>query len=140
MKGGGTNYFQGLEKAKQAIANDQRKSSIVMIFISDGGDGSGKDCVAIIRQLKEQYGVNHNFVCHTVDFGSGISQGSSATQLLTNMAAARGGRTYSANTSDDLKNVFNHIAANSTTSVALVERFSAILAQKISVKIMVDYL
>ncbi|CAF3456667.1 unnamed protein product [Rotaria socialis] len=140
MKGGGTNYFQGLEIAKQAIANDQTKSSVVMIFMSDGGDGSGKDCVAIIRQLKQQYGVNHNFVCHTVGFGSGISQGSSAAQLLTNMAAASGGRTYSAQTGNDLKTVFNHIAANSTTSDALVERFSEILAREISVKIMVDYL
>jgi Mg-chelatase subunit ChlD len=140
MNGGGTDYCAGLNTAKTAIATDTTRSSIVMIFMSDGGDGSGKDPVALVRQLKVTYTNNHNFVCHTVGFGSGIAQGSSAAQLLANMASVGGGQAYSALTGAELQTVFNRIAANSTTSDALVERFSTILAREISVKIMVDYL
>ncbi|CAF5035854.1 unnamed protein product [Rotaria sp. Silwood1] len=93
-----------------------------------------------IVSLRWNYGTNHKFVCHTVGFGSGIARGSKEAQLLQNMASDGGGRAYSALTGAELQTVFNHIAANSTTSDALVERFSAILAQNISIKIMVDYL
>ncbi|CAF4820506.1 unnamed protein product, partial [Rotaria sp. Silwood1] len=140
MNGGGTDYCQGLNKANQAIAADHTASSVVMIFMSDGADGSRGDPVALIRQFKQNYGTNHKFVCHTVGFGSGIARGSKEAQLLQNMASDGGGRAYSALTGAELQTVFNHIAANSTTSDALVERFSAILAQNISIKIMVDYL
>lgn len=140
MIGSDTNYCLGLQKANETLAADNTTSSIVMIFMSDGADGSGKDPVPIVQQLKQQYGMNHNFVCHTVGFGSGVAPGSSSAHLLQKMASAGGGQTYSAKTGHDLQTVFTHIAANSTTSDALVKRFAAILAQEISVKIMVDYL
>ncbi|UJR07196.1 hypothetical protein I4U23_011484 [Adineta vaga] len=140
MRGGGTNYCAGLKQASSAIAADRTASSVVMIFMSDGGDGSGGDPTELVRQLKQQFGTNHNFVCHTVGFGSGVAAGSSAARLLANMASVGGGRAYSALTGAELQTVFSNIAANSTTSDALVERFSAILAREISVKIMVDYL
>ena len=56
------------------------------------------------------------------------------------VATTGGGKTYLANDDVELKNVFSKIAANSTTSDALVAGFSEILAREISVKIMVDYL
>lgn len=138
--GAGTDYCKGLQQANQAIAADNTKTSIVMIFMSDGANGGGGDPIAIMKQLKQQYGTNHNFVCHTIGFGPGMSPGCSEALLLQNMALAGGGAAYSAKTGADLHTVFTHIAANSTTSDALVERFSAILAREISVKIMVDYL
>ena len=140
IQGGGTDYCRGLQQARATIAADNTTSAIVMIFMSDGADGSDGNPATIVEQLKQQYGTNHNFVCHTVGFGSEISSGSKEEQLLQKMASVGGGRAYSAMTSADLKTVFNHIAASSTTSDALVERFSTILAREISVKIMVDYL
>jgi hypothetical protein len=140
LKAGGTEYSAGLRAAQQAIAADHTGSSIVMIFMSDGANCGGEEPVALIRQLKQSYGVNHNFICHTVGFGPGVAPGSAEAQLLANMASTGGGQTYSALDGAQLKNVFGSIAANSTTSDALVERFSAILAREISVKIMVDYL
>ncbi|CAF1076967.1 unnamed protein product [Adineta ricciae] len=111
-----------------------------MIFMSDGGDGSGQDPTGIVQEFKQQFGANHNFVCHTVGFGAGIAAGSSAAELLKNMASVGGGQVYSALTGTELQTVFNQIAANSTTSDELIERFSAIIAREINVKIMVDYL
>ncbi len=140
LKSGGTTYSEGLKEAAKAMAADRTASSIVMIFMSDGGNGDGEDPLALIRQFKQSYGKNHNFMCHTVGFGSDIAPGSSEAQLLANMASAGGGQAYSAKDAVQLKTVFGNIAANSTTSDALVERFSAILAREISVKIMVDYL
>ena len=141
LNGGGTIYSAGLTKAGAAIAADHTASSVVMIFMSDGGNDPGdQDPLAMIRQLRQSYGSNHNFICHTVGFGSGATSGSGAGLLLANMASAGGGQAYSAQTGSQLGTVFGTIAANSTTSSALVDRFSAILAREISVKIMLDYL
>jgi Mg-chelatase subunit ChlD len=141
LNGGGTEYSVGLRGAQNAIAADKTRSSIVMIFMSDGAnDVQDNDPVALIRQFKQSYGGNHNFICHTVSFGSGVAPGSAEAQLLAKMALAGGGQTYSALNDAQLNNVFGRIAANSTTSDALVARFSEILAREISVKIMVDYL
>ena len=140
LKGGGTVYSAGLTVAERAIASDKTSSSVVMIFMSDGANGGGEDPLALISRLKQSYGQNHNFVCHTVGFGPGVTSGSSAAALLANMASASGGQAYSAQNGVQLGTVFGTIAANSTTSSALVERFSKILAGEISMKIMVDYL
>jgi len=139
LRGGGTVYSEGLKEAEKAIAVDRTASSIVMIFMSDGG-GGGDDPLTLIRQFKQKYSQNHNFICHTVGFGYGIAQGNSAAQLLANMASAGGGQTYSAVNGVQLRTVFGNIASNSTTSDALIERFSSILAREISVKIMMHYL
>jgi Mg-chelatase subunit ChlD len=140
LRAGGTTYSAGLREAQNAIATDGTASSVVMIFMSDGANYGGDDPVALIRQFKQNYGGNHNFICHTVGFGSGIAPGSAEAKLLANMASTSGGQPYSALDGAQLKNVFGNIAANSTTSDALVQRFSEILAREISVKIMVDYL
>lgn len=140
LKNGGTTYSAGLEQARQAIDADRTASSVVMIFMSDGGNCGGIGPVELIRQFKQNYNTNHRFVCHTIGFGSGIAPGSSAYQLLASMASTGGGQSYSAMNSIELKNVFGTIAANSTANNALVDRFSSILAREISVKIMVDYL
>ena len=140
LRGGGTVYSAGLQQARIAINADKTASSVVMIFMSDGGNGGGEEPVALIGQLRQNYGGNHNFICHTVGFGSGVAPGTPPAQLLASMATTGGGQAYSAMSAVELKNVFGNIAANSTTSGALVERFSEILAGEISVKIMVDYL
>jgi Mg-chelatase subunit ChlD len=141
LNGGGTAYTAGLKEAQKTIAADKTRSSIVMIFMSDGAnDVHDGDPVALIHQFKQSYGKDHNFICHTVGFGSGVASESPEAQLLAKMASAGGGQTYSALNGAQLNNVFGRIAANSTTSDALVARFSEILAREISVKIMVDYL
>ena len=140
MHGGGTSYCAALNAANNVIVADQTASSVVMIFMSDGANCDDGDPLALVRQCKQQCAVNHNFICHTVGFGPAIAEGTPQAQLLANMASIAGGRAYSALTGADLQTVFNNIAANSTTSNALVERFSSILAHEISIKIMIDHL
>ena len=140
LHGGDTVYSAGLNEAAKAINSDQTASSVVMILMSDGGNRGGEDPLALVRRFKQNYGRNHNFICHTISFGSGAGSRSRAGILLTSIASAGGGQAYSAETGEELGTVFGDIAANSTTSSALVERFSDILAREISVKIMIDYL
>jgi uncharacterized protein YegL len=138
--GGGTNYYAGLNEADKEIANDKSTSTVVMIFMSDGGDtNKQQDPIATMRQIKQKY-ANHNFKCHTVGFGNDVKAGTSAAQLLTNLASAGGGEMHYALTGLELLSVFGKIAADSTVSGTLVHRFSEILARDISVKIAVDYL
>jgi Mg-chelatase subunit ChlD len=135
---GGTTYIAGLQSADTVIAGDTSTSSVVMIFMSDGGDG-GPNPLPKINEFHQKYR-NKNFICHTVAFGSGVSQGSSAAQLLQNMATQGGGKLYYALNNADLVSAFSSIAANCTVSGTLVDRFAEILSREISVKIMVDYL
>lgn len=140
MHGGGTSYCTALNAANSVIAADETASTVIMIFMSDGANEDKGDPLTLIEQFKQQYAANHNFICHTVGFGPAIVVGTPQAQLLANMASVAGGRAYSALTGAELQTVFNDIAANSTTSNALVERFSSILAHEISVKIMIDHL
>lgn len=136
---GGTNYCSGLSEAEKEIVADNTASSIMLIFMSDGGDGSGGNPVEMIKQLKAKCDARHSFVCHTIGFGSDVSQGSNAEKLLKEMAAAGQGGMYSAQNADGLVYVFSKIAASSAASDALIERFSEILAESISLKITTDF-
>ncbi|CAF3967014.1 unnamed protein product [Rotaria sp. Silwood1] len=140
IQNGGTDYAQGLKEATKAIENDNTKSSIVMIFMSDGADCGSGNPENIITQLKTKYTGNHNFICHTIGFGKDITNGSEEEKKLIRMANNGGGQMYKAVTGAELIKTFGQIAANSTTSSALIERFSEILSRDINTKIMVDYL
>lgn len=140
LRGGGTTYSAGLQQAAAEIDTDKTASSVVMIFMSDGKNGGGNDPVALVQQFKQRFGTNHNFICHIIGFSAGAARGSGPFNLLSRMAETGGGQIYSAMSARELKNVFGTIAANSTTSDALVDRFASILAREISVKIAVDYL
>jgi hypothetical protein len=111
-----------------------------MIFMSDGEDGSKQDSVALMGMIKNQFECNHKFICHTVGFGNGITKGSPPAELLKKIAAAGGGKAYSALNGIELKNAFEEVAINSSTSNILIEHFSDVLAHEISDKILVDYL
>ena len=139
LANGGTDYCVGLNEADRQIAADQSASSVLIIFMSDGGDGSGQNPLDLVHQMKQKYSKKHNFVCHTIGFGPDIKPGSTAEKLLKDMASVGGGKMYSAKDGEVLLGVFGEIAANSTTSDALVERFSEILAENISVKITLDF-
>ncbi|CAF2481281.1 unnamed protein product [Rotaria sp. Silwood2] len=137
---GGTNYYIALEEAKKVIEADSTKSSVVMIFMSDGQDLSRTDPKAFVGQLRMTYGTRHNFICHTVAFGDEFAGKDKNAGLLKDMAVAGGGEAYTALTDDDLKIVFSTIAANNTATDALVKRLSDALAEEISTKIMIDFL
>lgn len=139
LANGGTNYCVGLKEADKQMSADQSTSSVLIIFMSDGGDGSGENPVDLVRQIKQKHTKKHNVVCHTIGFGPDIKSGSTAEKLLQEMASVGGGQMYSAKDGEVLRKVFGEIAANSTTSDALVERFSEILAENISVKITLDF-
>ncbi|CAF1312641.1 unnamed protein product, partial [Rotaria sordida] len=140
IHGGGTDYAKGLKEATKEIDNDKTKASIVMIFMSDGADGGSENPENIITQLKSKYTKDHNFICHTIGFGGGIRKGSEEEKKLKRMADNGGGEMYKAETGNELIKKFEDIAANSTTSSALIERFSEILSRDINTKIMIDYL
>ncbi|CAF3088423.1 unnamed protein product [Rotaria sp. Silwood2] len=140
IHGGGTDYAKGLKEATKEIENDKTKASIVMIFMSDGTDDGSESPENIISQLKSKYAKDHNFICHTIGFGPDITKGSEEEKKLHRMANNGGGEMYKAETGNELIKKFGDIAANSTTSSALIERFSEILSRDINTKIMVDYL
>ncbi|CAF4472667.1 unnamed protein product, partial [Rotaria sp. Silwood2] len=137
---GGTDYAKGLKEATKEIEHDKTKASIVMIFMSDGADGGSESPENIISQLKSKYTKDHTFICHTIGFGPDITKGSEEEKKLHRMANNGGGEMYKAETGNELIKKFGDIAANSTTSSALIERFSEILSRDINTKIMVDYL
>jgi Mg-chelatase subunit ChlD len=139
MQGGGTNYLAGLEYADLSIGKDTSKSSVIMIFMSDGEDG-GSDPLPKMRSLRQKYSSNHAFVCHTIGFGSDIASGSTATKLLSAMAREGGGSMHSAVTNVELLNVFNKLAADCTVTGTLVAQFAEIISKEVSWKIMLDYL
>ncbi|CAF4918463.1 unnamed protein product [Rotaria sp. Silwood2] len=107
--------------------------------MSDGEDGGDGNPPQMITEMKRKFKDKHNIICHTVGFGSGIQPGTRSATLLQQMATNGEGKSYSANTAIDLQEVFGKIAANSTTSDELIERFSEILAKNISMKITDDY-
>eukprot|EP00882_Tetradesmus_deserticola_P026193 GHRQ01028850.1.p1 GENE.GHRQ01028850.1~~GHRQ01028850.1.p1 ORF type:complete len:104 (-),score=57.46 GHRQ01028850.1:249-560(-) len=103
--------------------------------MSDGCDG-GSSPVAAMQQLHAKYN-SRNLQVHTIAFGH--SYGSGAT-LLQSMAAAAGGQFHAAAGGLQLSQVFVQIAAECTAVDGLVKRFSEILSDMITVKVMVDYL
>jgi Mg-chelatase subunit ChlD len=132
----GTVYLAGLQAADQVLSYDQTQTSIVMIFMSDGGDG-GSDPLPTLRQMRERY-VRRNFVCQTVAFGPYCQGG--AEQLLSNMATSTGGRLHKAISGMDLIATFKSIAGDCNVSGTLIERFGEILSREINMKIAIDYL
>jgi hypothetical protein len=136
---GGTNYLSGLQEAAKVIANDTSTSTVMMIFMSDGGDG-GPDPLPTISNLRQNYLKSHNFICHTIPFGEDVTPGSKAANLLQSMASNGGGQMYPALTGDELKQVFQKIAADCTVANSLIADFTKILSEEISWKIMADCL
>ncbi|CAF4010268.1 unnamed protein product [Rotaria sp. Silwood2] len=135
----GTAYITGLQSADAAISRDNSKSSVVLIFMSDGGDG-GAPPLPTIDSLVQKYRSNHNFICHTVGFGNDVKPGTTPAKLLSDMATHGRGNMYPALDGLQLAEAFGKIAADCTVSGTLVNRFAEILSREISVKIAVDYL
>jgi uncharacterized protein YegL len=129
--GGGINYLSGLQEADKVIANDTSTSTVIMIFLS-GGTDLGPDPLPTMSKLRQNYLKNHNFICHTFLFGSDVSPGSRAANLLQNMAKNGGGQMYSALTGNTFKQVFQEIPADCTVANSLVADFTKILSEKIS--------
>ncbi|CAF3438283.1 unnamed protein product, partial [Rotaria sp. Silwood2] len=129
MNGGGTNYLTGLQEADKVIAADTSPSTVMMIFMSDG-DNDGPDPLPTMSILRQKYLRSHNFICHTIPFGSGAQSGSDAANLLQSMATNSGGQMYPALTGDELKQVFEKLAADCTVANSLVADFTKILSEE----------
>jgi hypothetical protein len=103
--------------------------------MSDGCDGGGNP-VNSMQQLHAKYS-SKNLQVHTIAFGQSYGSGEA---LLRSMAQAAGGQFHAAAGGLQLSQVFVEIAAECTAVDGLVKRFSEILSEMITVKVMVDYL
>ncbi|CAF0828747.1 unnamed protein product [Didymodactylos carnosus] len=139
-KRGNTNYLAGLTLADSIIAQDRSNSSVIMIFMSDGLD-QGLNPIPKINELRLKYSSNHRFVCHTVGFGAEMRSETGARNLLRQIATVGVGQMYTALDGLQLQQVFGEIAQGCTiVSDTLVKRFVEILSEKISMKLLLDFL
>lgn len=137
---GGTAFGPALQQCNSLLASTPRGYTPILIFMSDGEDGNS-GAVQEMQSLYNRYS-SRNLQVHTIAFGAAArgSYGSGAS-LLQNMAqVAPGGRFHTAVSGVQLSQVFVQIAAECGAVDGLVKRFSEILSDMITVKVMVDYL
>eukprot|EP00775_Hariotina_reticulata_P003371 gene3371-3646_t len=132
---GGTYFAPALQACDGLIRSTPAGLTPILVFMSDGCDGRG-GAVQAVQQLHRAY-AGMNLQVHTIAFG--MSHGSGNT-LLRDMASAAGGQFHQAAGGMQLSQVFVQIAAECTAVDGLVKRFSEILSEMISVKVMMDYL
>ncbi|CAF2874123.1 unnamed protein product, partial [Rotaria sp. Silwood2] len=137
---GGTNYNIALEEAEKVIEADSTKSSVVMIFMSDGIDLLNNNPAALIAHLKSKYEKDHRFICHTVAFGDELVGKDGKTDLLKAMAEAGGGQLYTALNDNQLINAFVMISTNNKATETLIKLFSDTLTETMREQIMLDFL
>jgi uncharacterized protein YegL len=130
---GGTSFTPALQTCDQLLAGTPQGYTPILIFMSDGCDGGG-NAVGAMQQLHQKYS-RMNLQVHTIAFGH-----SYGAPLLQNMAQVAGGEFHAAAGGMQLNQVFVKIAAECTAVDGLVKRFSEILSDMITVKVMVDYL
>lgn len=133
--GGGTCFTPALQRCDSLLAATPAGLTPILVFMSDGDDGGGSP-VSVMQQLHAKYS-SRNLQVHTIAFGQSYSRG---TPLLQQMAMAAGGQFHAAAGGMQLSQVFVQIAAECTAVDGLVKRFSEILGDMITVKVMVDYL
>ncbi|KAF6259602.1 hypothetical protein COO60DRAFT_1460101 [Scenedesmus sp. NREL 46B-D3] len=131
---GGTCFTPALSTCDGLLAATPTGLISILVFMSDGCDGGGNP-VSAMQQLHSKYS-SKNLQVHTIAFGQ--SYGSGAT-LLQSMAHAAGGQFHAAAGGLQLSQVLVQIAAECTAVDGLVKRFSEILSDMITVKVMADY-
>lgn len=132
---GGTSFAPALNQCDGLLAATPPGLTPILVFMSDGCDGGGS-AVTAMQQLYGRYS-SRNLQVHTIAFGS---YAGSSGSLLSSMATAAGGQYHTAVGGLQLSQVFVRIAAECTAVDGLVKRFSEILSDMITVKVMVDYL
>lgn len=130
---GGTQFAPALDACSPLLAATPPGHTPVLVFMSDGQDGSG-NAVAKVGELWRLYG-GRGLQVHTIAFGH-----SGGLQLLQDMAAAAGGQYHSAATGLILSQVFGRIAADCTAVDGLVKAFSKKVSEMISTRITLDHL
>lgn len=140
---GGTAFGPALRQCDSLLASTPPGFTPILVFMSDGEDGAG-DAVQEMQSLYNRYS-SRNLQVHTIAFGaaaysSSSYSGRSGAPLLQNMAQAAAGQFHTAASGVQLSQVFVQIAAECGAVDGLVKRFSEILSDMITVKVMVDYL
>jgi hypothetical protein len=141
---GGTAFSPALQQCDSLLAATPAGYTPILIFMSDGEDGSGT-AVQQMQSLYSRYS-SQNLQVHTIAFGAAagssysIYGGGSGAGLLQSMAQAASGQYHTAVGGVQLSQVFVQIAAECGAVDGLVKRFSEILSDMITVKVMVDYL
>jgi uncharacterized protein YegL len=139
---GGTAFSPALQQCDSLLAATPAGFTPILIFMSDGQDGSG-NAVQQMQSLYSRYS-SRNLQVHTIAFGaaahSGYSSYTVGSSLLQSMAQAASGQYHTAVGGVQLSQVFVQIAAECGAVDGLVKRFSEILSDMITVKVMVDYL
>jgi hypothetical protein len=92
FRGGGTNFSAGLNAAIPMIS--QCKNTPIMIFMSDGGDGSPPSVSAnLMRSIRNRF-ASKGFVAHSIAFGSGGIKYAAYLQGLATEGMIEGKKRY----------------------------------------------
>jgi uncharacterized protein YegL len=131
--GGGTYFAPALQTCDGVIGRRLSSSfTPILIFMSDGCDGAS-DGPQVMQQLRIKYAA-HNLQVHTIAFGH------SNNPLLEQMAREGSGQFHTAVDGVQLGQVFGKIAAECTAVDGLVSKFSQILSEMVTCKVMLDYM
>jgi uncharacterized protein YegL len=130
-RGGGTSFSPAINYASDYIISDPADCKKMVIFMSDGADGSS-NAVQTVRTVKSRF---PDLVFNTVAFGSDAD-----SRLLQEMASEGGGKLYTARTGIELQQAFATIAGSSNAMNTLVKQFSEIISKQVADRIVIDHL
>jgi uncharacterized protein YegL len=131
--GGGTYFAPALQAVLQEIQRSPPGSTPLLIFMSDGCDGAS-NAGAVMDQLWSSFGPSRNLQVHTIAFGR------SNVGVLQDLATRGRGKHHHCSTGLSLQKAFVAIAAGCSAVDGLVKKFSEVVSDMISVKVMLDYL
>ena len=139
FRSGGTDFSIALKAAAPLITGERTGLAPVLVFMSDGGDGSGSDTRSAVANLCS---ASPKLIVHTIAFGGGAD-----ATTLKNMAAAANitgrdnrGEFHAAADGLALVSCFGKIASEAGVPEGLVATFAARLSQSVANKLMLDCL
>jgi Mg-chelatase subunit ChlD len=131
-RGGGTSFAPALQMVWDEIRQSPPDSTPLLIFMSDGCDGAGNSGAAM-DQIWSSY-AHRNLQVHTIAFGH------SNIGVLQDLATRGHGQYHHCSSGLALQKAFVQIAAGCSAVDGLVNKFSEVVSDMISVKLMLDYL
>jgi uncharacterized protein YegL len=132
---GGTNFKPACEYAAQALKQTVAGTNPILIFMSDGEGGGGKEGMELVRTAMQSYG---GFKCFTVAFGSGAS--SSTLKMMADVHGSKGAFRKALSGSDLSKVFVEAVGSVGKPQEAIFRSIGKSLNEQISQKLQLDWL
>ena len=133
LRGGDTNFDKALKQARDVCIAHQATHDHVVVFMSDGNPNEGGSGETEVRALRST--CRGHVQVHTVAFGKGAD-----VKTLAALAAAGGGRAFTAETRDELRDVFVQVAMQDSASAGVLDTFSATMQALLADKLGQEYM